>query len=147
MTLTVTSSLRHFWSIFHTMILVAIIFVASLILFIMILHKPLSMPYVFFISSTRAFSLVLSSRFYAGLLPIVGRPMMKEMSSTSIDTSSSSHTNPLWRTSNNCFTQLFASFPLPKWGILSKFKMPVLARSDSHCFGCLLEKQDRRAIK
>jgi hypothetical protein len=94
------------------------------------------MPYVFFISSTRDFSLVLSSRFYAGLLPIVGRPMMKEMSSTSIEKISSNHTNPLWRTANNCFTQLFASFPLPKWGILSKFKMPVLARSNAHCFGC-----------
>jgi hypothetical protein len=68
--------------------------------------------------------------------PFDGRPVMKAMSSTSMETGSSNHKNPPWRTAINCLMQLFTSFPLPKWGISTKFRIPVFSRPVAHFFGC-----------
>jgi hypothetical protein len=113
----------------------AILVDASLILLMIIPREPLSVPYVLFIYSERSFYLVLSSRYYARLSSFDGRPVMKAMSSTLMDTGSSNHKNPLWRTPINCLMYLFTSFRLPKWGISTKFKIPVFVRTVAHCFG------------
>jgi hypothetical protein len=118
-----TSSLQHLRRNFHAISFVSILVAASLILLIIIPCEPLSIPYVFFVSSTRDFSLVLSSRYCVRFSPIDGRPVIKEMSSTSMEMSYYNHKNPSWRTSINFLMHLFTSFPLPKWGISNKFKI------------------------
>jgi hypothetical protein len=66
------------------------------------------------------------------------RPVMNEINSTSIEMGSSSHKNPPWRTAINYLTQLFTSFPLPKWEISTKFRICGLARPAAHYFGCIM---------
>jgi len=44
--------------------------------------------------------------------------------------------NPPWRTSSNLLMHFFISFPLPKWGISSKWSIPVFTCPTTHCFGC-----------
>lgn len=78
----------------------------------------------------------MSSRYCAGFSPIDANPVMSAISSTSIETSCSNHKNPQLRTAINYLTQLLTSFPLPKWGISSRFRMPVLAKPATHGFGC-----------
>jgi hypothetical protein len=137
-TLVGTSSLWYLHRNLHSISFVAIPMATSLILLMMILHDPLSIPYIFFISSMRAFSFVLSSRYYMGLFPIDGRPVMNAMSSTLMEIGSSIHKNPPWRTSINYLMQLFTYFPLPKWGILTRFRIPMFSRLATHYFGCIM---------
>jgi hypothetical protein len=109
-----TSSLRHLRRNLHDINFMAILVDASLLLFIIILQEPLYVPYVFFISYARDFSLVLSFKFCEGFSLFDGRHVMNSMSSTSIETGSSNHTNPPWRTASNFFTYLFTYFPCLK---------------------------------
>jgi hypothetical protein len=53
-----------------------------------------------------------------------------------MDMGSSNHKNPPWRTSINFLTQLFTTFPLPKWGITTNFRIHVFSRLVAHFFGC-----------
>jgi len=69
-----------------------------------------------------------------GFSPFDGKHVMNSISS--METSSSNHKNPPWRTANNCLTQLFTSFPLSKWGISSKLKIPMFSKCTAHFFGC-----------
>jgi hypothetical protein len=62
--------------------------------------------------------------------------MMNEIISTSMETSSSNHKNPPWRTANNCLMQLFTYFPLPKWGISNNLRILVFTKLSTHYFGC-----------
>jgi hypothetical protein len=104
-----TYSLRHFLSSLNTMIFVDMLVVASLMRLIMIPHDPLSVPYVFFISSVNSFSFVLSLRNCMGISPHGGSPVIYVMSSTSIDMGSSTHRYPPWVTAIRCLTQLVMS--------------------------------------
>jgi hypothetical protein len=52
-----------------------------------------------------------------------------------METHSSSHKNPPWRTTSNCFTQLFTYFPLSKLGISNKLIILVFTKPSTHCFG------------
>jgi hypothetical protein len=107
-----TSSSHHFLRILHAMSFVAIWVDASLILLMMIPSDPLSVPYFFFISSSREFSLICSSRYCVGLSPIDERHVMNEISSTSMETGSSIHRKSPWRTSINCLMHLSTSLPV-----------------------------------
>jgi hypothetical protein len=113
-----TSSLQNLCNNLHAISFVAILVVVSFILLIIIPHKPLYIPYVFFISTTKYFSLVLSLKYYVGLSPIDGRPVMKEMSSMSMEMGSFNHKNSPWRTSIYYLKKLFTSFPPAKVGNL-----------------------------
>jgi hypothetical protein len=44
--------------------------------------------------------------------------------------------NPPMRTASNYLTQLFTSFPLPKWVISNKLRISVFTKPATHCFGC-----------
>jgi hypothetical protein len=68
-------------------------------------------------------------------LPRDGSPVIKSMSSMSIETSSSTHRYPPWVTSISCLMQLFTSRPLPKCGISNRFRILVLASPAAHYFG------------
>jgi len=70
------SSLLHFLRKLQSMSLVVIHVATSLMHLMMIPRNPLSMPYVFFISSTSAFSFFLLSRYYAGFSPWDERPVI-----------------------------------------------------------------------
>jgi hypothetical protein len=117
---------------------VAIWVVTSLIIFIMIPCEPPFIPYVFFISSTKEFSLVLSSRYYEGLFSIYGRPMMNTINSMLMETGSSIHRNPPWRIYINFLIQLFTSLPFPKWGIFRRFRVHVFFRHIINFFGYMM---------
>jgi maltodextrin utilization protein YvdJ len=130
-----TSSLRHFLSKLHAMIFVAILVVMPLIYLIMILCIPLSVSYFIFISSTSAFSFVLSLRNYAGSMPCDGSPVMCAMSFMSIEVSWSSHRSPTCVIAINCLTQLFLYWPLPKCGRSNRPKIPVSSSHVAHWTG------------
>jgi len=88
------SSLRYFLINLQSIKLVANIIIDSMILLIIIPRDSLSVPYVFFISSIRAFSFVLSSKYCSGFSPFVGRPEISAIKFMSIDTSLSIHGIP-----------------------------------------------------
>jgi hypothetical protein len=117
------------------MSLVANLVVASLMHLMMIPCDPLSMSHVFFISSSNALSFVLSSWYCVILSPQDGSPVIKEMSSTSIETGISTHRYPPWVTSIIFLMQLFTSWPLPKCVIYNRFKISMLASLATHYFG------------
>jgi hypothetical protein len=127
-----TSSLWNFLSSFYSIICVAILFTASLIRQMMILHDPLSMSYFFFISLASAFSFVLSSGNCVGSSPRDSRPVMYLMSSTSIEMIFSSHRYPPCVISIIFLTQFFSYWPLPKCGRSNRPRIPVLGNLVSH---------------
>jgi hypothetical protein len=129
------SSLQHFLKSFQDKNFVSNIVVVSLIMLIMIPREPLSVPYVFFISSARDFSLVLSYKYCSGFSPSVGNPVVYAFRYTSIDIGVSIHRIPPCTNATSCFTQLFTYFPLPKWGISNRFTIHVLYNPAIHYFG------------
>jgi len=73
--------------------------------------------------------------YYVGFSPFDGSPVMNEISSTSMEKSSSNHKNPPWRTTSNYLTHLFTYFPLSKWGISNKLRIHVFTKASTHYFG------------
>jgi hypothetical protein len=103
-----------------------------------ILREPLSIPCFFSLSSTRAFYFVFLSRYFVRISPIDGIPMMNAINSTYMETVSSIHKKPPWRTAINFLMKIFTSFPRPKWGISTRFRIPMFFRSVTHCFDCIM---------
>jgi hypothetical protein len=130
-----TSSLRNFLSNFHSIIFVAILVMTSLIRLMVIPRDPLSVPYFFFISSSSAFSFVLSSRNCVGSSPYDGSPVLYAISSTYIETSCSSHRYLPWVTSISCLMQFFAYWTLPKCEMSNRPRILFLASLVAHWTG------------
>jgi hypothetical protein len=130
-----TSSLRNFLSNFHSIIFVAILVMTSLIRLMVIPRDPLSVPYFFFISSSSAFSFVLSSRNCVGSSPYDGSPVLYAISSTYIETSCSSHRCPPRVNAISCLMQLFSYWPLLKCGMSNRPIIPFLVSLAAHWNG------------
>jgi hypothetical protein len=98
----------------HAIILVSSLVAGSLILLIIIPQDPLIVPYVFFISYPRAFSLAYLSIYCLGFPPSVGRHVIVAIRTTLIYIILSIHRIPPCNNANNCLTQLFISLSHPK---------------------------------
>jgi hypothetical protein len=109
-----TFSLRHFIRNLHAITFISILFIGSLILLITIPLDPLTVPYVFFISSARVFFLVLSSKYFSGFSPLVGGLVICVIRSMSIYMGLSNHKIPPCTNSTNSLMQLFMSLSCPK---------------------------------
>jgi hypothetical protein len=130
-----TSSLRHFLSSLQAKIFVPNCVMTLLIcLIIMPLVLP-SVPYLFFISSSNFFSLDLSSRISAGSIPLVGRPVIYVISWTVMGMGLSSHISSPCVTVSSFLTHADAYWPLPKCGIFSNPRIPVLSNPVAHWCG------------
>jgi hypothetical protein len=116
------------------MSLVASLVAASLMLFMMILRDPLSVPYVFFISSPTPSPLSCHQGTMWDSPLEMADHVINTMSSTSIETGSSTHRYPLWVTSISFLMQLFTSSPSKVWDI-QWFRISVLASPAAHYFG------------
>jgi hypothetical protein len=104
MTLVGASSLQHFLKSLQAINMVVDLVVDSLILLMINPLEPLSFLYFLFISSARAFSFVLSSKYYSGFSPSIGKPMIYANKSTSIYIGLSIHRIPPCTKEKICFT-------------------------------------------
>jgi len=118
--------------------LVASHVVGSLILLMITPLDPLYVTLVYFIYSSKSFSLVFSSRYYAGGSPLVGRTIIFSIKSISMENCVSNHKMPPCMTSSNCLTQLFTSFPLTKCRISNRFMIPMLYNPCIHSLGSIM---------
>jgi hypothetical protein len=99
---------------------------------------PLEVPYFFFISSTNAFSLDLSSRINTGSIPWIGNPVICAIISTVMGTGFSSHISPPCVIANIFLTHVVVYWPLPKCGSFRKPKIHVLSSPSTHWCGWLI---------
>jgi len=129
------SSLQNFLRNLHSTSFISILFTGSLILFITIPLEPLTVPYVLFISSAGVFVLVLPSIYYLGFSPLVVRPVIFLIRSTSMNMGLSNHKIPPCTNSNNFLMQLFMWLAHQKWGLCTKSTIPVLYKPIIHYFG------------
>jgi hypothetical protein len=85
-TLVGASSLQHFLKILHSISFVENLVFGSFICLTLIPLDTVLVPYLFFISSVKDFSLVLSSMYFFGFSPSVDNPMIYTIKSTSMNT-------------------------------------------------------------
>jgi hypothetical protein len=127
-----TSSLWNFLSSLQANIFVPNCIVTLLIHLIIMPLVPLSVLYIFFISSTNVFSLDLSSRINAGYIPRVGGPIIYVISLTVMGKGLSNHTSPPCATSSSFLTHADTYWPLPRCGIFSNPRIAILSNPVAH---------------
>jgi hypothetical protein len=133
-----TSSLRHFLRNLQANIFVPNCVVALLIHLIMMPLVPLVVPCFFFISSSNAFSLDLSSKINAGSIPQIGNPVICAISSIVMGMGLSNHISSPCVIANSFLMHDVVYWPLPKCGSFSKPKILVLSNPASHWCGWLI---------
>jgi hypothetical protein len=138
MTPTGTSSLWLFLSNLQAKIFVPNCVAELLIHLIIMPLIPLTVPYLFFISSASNFSLDFSSRINARSIPRVGKPVICAICSTIMGTGFSSHMSPPCVTANNFLMHVVVYWPLPKRGSFNKPKILVLSNPIAHRCGWLI---------